>query len=350
MFDAETGMAHLYVNGQEAGTAVAATPATVAGAFQIGRARGAAGYRDRWHGEVGDVRTYDRVVVPEEAAELARRIPRQRGHWSLESAPGGLSPEANGGEPLRLAAGTSVDNRPADACDPGADPDCVPVADPLVGSGHLVLDGAGGYAATEGPVVDTGDSFTIGAVVHLAGREPAHPMTVLSQGGQHGDAFKVRYVLSTLTFELVMDHAAARGADETMVGIRALPDGDSGQGYGVAVVHDAASDRITLYPDGRASTAVDFSFVLVQHRWSPDGAQPYGCRLGRVPARFGRRGAGLLRSAERELRQPARVRRGPLPRLLIPAPDVSRPTCVGWDTSGSARPIGGQQPRTSSSE
>ncbi|MFF3173856.1 LamG-like jellyroll fold domain-containing protein [Streptomyces sp. NPDC057900] len=272
LFDAETGMAHLYVNGQETGTAVAATPATVAGAFQIGRARGAAGYRDRWHGEVGDVRTYDRVVVSEEAVELARRIPQQRGHWSLESAPDGLSPEANGGQPLRLAAGASIYNRPADACDPAADPDCVPVADPLVDSGHLVLDGAGGYAATEGPVVDTGDSFTIGAVVHLADREPAHPMTVLSQGGAHGDAFKVRYVPSTLTFELVMDHADAQDADETVVGIRALPDGDSGRGYRVAVVHDAASDRITLYLDGQASTAVEF-----HSSWTGTG----GLQLGR---------------------------------------------------------------------
>lgn len=258
LYDAETGLAHLYVNGQEVGTAVAATPSTVAGDFQIGRARGAAGYRDRWQGEVGDIRTYDRVVVPEEAVELAHRVPQQRGHWSLESAPDGLSPEANGGEPLKLAAGATVYNRPADACEPAADPDCVPVTEPLVGSGHLELDGAGGYAATDAPVVDTGDSFTVGAVVHLAEKEPTRPMTVLSQGGENGDAFKVRYVPSELRFELVMGHEDARGADETVVSIPAPADPGFGRNHRVAVVHDAATDRITLYLDGRPGTATEF--------------------------------------------------------------------------------------------
>jgi hypothetical protein len=41
--------------------------------------------------------------------------------------------------------------------------------------------------------VDTADSFSIGVVVRLADEEPDHPMTVLSQGGENGDAFKVRY-------------------------------------------------------------------------------------------------------------------------------------------------------------
>ncbi|MEV7405520.1 LamG domain-containing protein [Streptomyces sp. NPDC091267] len=255
LYDAETGLARLYVNGVEVGTATEAAASTVAGDFQIGRARGKAGYRDRWQGEIGDVRAYDRVVVPDEAAELAHRTPQARGRWSLEAEADGLSPEANGGEPLRLAAGASIYHLPADACDPAADPDCAPASDPLVGAGHLALDGAGGHAVTDSPVVDTGDSFTLGAVVHLADREPTRPMTVLSQGGEHGDAFKVRYVPEKLRFELVMGHADAQGADETVVAVQALPDGGSGRGYRIAVVHDAAHDRITLYVDGQASDA-----------------------------------------------------------------------------------------------
>lgn len=93
LYDAETGKARLYVNGHEAGTAAYATPAEAAGAFQIGRALRAAGYEDQWHGDIGDVQVHDRVVVPDEVAELAYRKPKLLGHWSLENATDGVSPE-----------------------------------------------------------------------------------------------------------------------------------------------------------------------------------------------------------------------------------------------------------------
>ncbi|MEV5600217.1 LamG domain-containing protein [Streptomyces sp. NPDC052299] len=271
VYDAETSKAHLYVNGQEAGTPAAVTPSAATGDFQIGRARGTAGYRDRWQGEIGDVRAYDRVVVPEEAAELARRAPKERGHWALEEAADGLSPDAHGGAPLKLAPGASIYTRPAESCDPAADPDCDPLSggpDALVGSGHLDLDGVGGYAATDGPAVDTRDSFTVGALVRFADQEPAHPMTVLSQGGDHADAFKVRYVPATHTFELVMDHADAEAADRTAVSHRGTP---SGNGNRIAVVYDAGLDRITLYVDG---IAADTAF---RSSWTSTG----GLQIGR---------------------------------------------------------------------
>lgn len=269
LYDAETGTAHLYVNGAEAGTAAEATPSTVTGDFQIGRARGKAGYRDRWQGEIGDIRAYDRVVVPEEVSQLARRAPQERAHWPLETASDGLSPDAHGAEPLKLTAGASVYNRPPQSCDPEADPDCVPSsapAYPLVGSGHLDLDGISGYAATDGPVIDTRDSFTVSAVVHLADKEPAHPMTVLSQGGEHGDAFEVRYHPAKQMFELVMSHADAQSADKTVIGYRAIPGGDEGRGFHVAVVHDAGLDRVTLYVDGFARADTAF-----RSPWTSDG-------------------------------------------------------------------------------
>lgn len=272
LYDAETGLARLYVNGQEAGTATEAAPSTVTGDFQIGRARGKAGYRDRWQGEIADIRAYDRVVVPEEVSQLARRTPQERGHWSLETASEGLSPELHGGEPLKLGGGASVYNEPTPACEPWIDPDCdpVPVVYPLVGSGHLDLDGISGHAATAGPAVDTGDSFTVAAVVKLADQEPAHPMTVFSQGGEHGDAFKVRYVPAALRFELVMSHADAQGADETVVGIPAPPASSSGK-YRIAVVYDAAFDRITLYLNAGQSAVAPF-----RSPWKSTGALQVG--------------------------------------------------------------------------
>ncbi|MET9495855.1 LamG domain-containing protein [Streptomyces sp. NPDC006552] len=250
VYDTETGLATLYVNGQAAGAPQAVTaPAEASGAFQIGRARGVTGYRDRWNGEVGAVRVYDRVVVPGEVEELGLRKPQLQGHWSLESAADGTSPELYGGAPLALAGGATIFRAPEDDC--ALDPDCVPATDyPLVGDGHLTLDGASGHAATAQPVVDTADSFTIGVVVRLADADPDHPMTVLSQGGENGDAFKVRYVPKSHTWQLVVSDGDETGAAETVVGQQAAADGGEGAGTHLAVVYDDATDRIKLYVEG----------------------------------------------------------------------------------------------------
>ncbi|WP_406495405.1 substrate-binding domain-containing protein [Streptomyces sp. NBC_00846] len=186
-YDAWTGKARLYVNGKAVGDEQSGTPAAGDGDFQIGRARGATGYRDRWQGEIGDVRVYDRVAVAAEVAELGSRKAQLLGHWGLETEPEGVSPETNGGQPLKLGPGASI-HRYDDVCDP-TDLECDPWDLVLDDEGHLNLDGRSGYAATEKPVVDTGDSFTVSAIVRLADQEPEHPMTALSQGGVHADAF-----------------------------------------------------------------------------------------------------------------------------------------------------------------
>lgn len=262
LYDTETGLATLYVNGREVGTSQKATPAEATGAFQIGRARGTAGYRDRWHGEVGDVQVYDRVVVPDEAAELGARKPELAGHWSLESAEGGASPELYGGAPLKLSDGATMRHVDDDCW---LDPDCSPAEQPLVGDGDMALDGTTGHAATEQPVVDTGDSFTIGVTVRLADAEPDHPMTVLSQGGEHGDAFKVRYVPSSHKWQLVMTGADGAGATETVVEQPAVADGGQGPGQRLAVVYDDATDLIKLYVDGYAIAGATASFHGAWH-------------------------------------------------------------------------------------
>ncbi|MGW0959183.1 LamG-like jellyroll fold domain-containing protein [Streptomyces gelaticus] len=271
-YDARTGKARLYVNGRAVGDERTVTPAAGDGSFQIGRAQGAAGYRDRWQGEVGDVRVYDRVAVADEVAGLGTRKAQLLGHWALETAPGGISAESDGGQPLKLGPGASI-FRTDETCDP-LDPDCNPGDWPLADEGHLNLDGVSGYAATEKPVVDTGDSYTVSATVRLADQEPDHPMTVLSQGGAHGDAFKVRYEPSTFSWELVMSHADGPGAAETVVARYAEPDGGQGAGHRIAVVHDIAADRITLFVDGYAETAGTAEF---RDGWTSGG----GLQVGR---------------------------------------------------------------------
>ncbi|MET7480236.1 LamG domain-containing protein [Streptomyces sp. NPDC005648] len=278
LYDAETGKARLYVNGHEVGTAADATPAEAAGAFQIGRARGAAGYRERWHGDIGDVQVHDRVVVPDEVAELAYRKPKLLGHWSLENATDGVSPEQSDGAPLRLGTGASIYRGSDDSCIPEIDPDCTYVPPALVGEGHLRLDGENGYAATDGPVVDTGDSFTLGVVVRLADSEPAHPMTVLSQAGAHTDAFKVVYEPSAHAWELVMPEKDEAGAPEKVVSQTEVADGGEGQGHRLAVVYDDATDTIKLYADGYTNAQAT---TTLPDGWHSTGALQIGrARVG----------------------------------------------------------------------
>ncbi|WP_406396367.1 LamG-like jellyroll fold domain-containing protein [Streptomyces sp. NBC_00887] len=277
LYDAETRRAKLYVNGHEVGTAAEATPAGTAGAFQIGRSRGATGYRDRWHGDIGDVQVHDRVVVPDEVAGLARRKPTLLGHWSMDGVVDGASPEQSGGVPLRLGTGASVYRGSDSSCIPDLDPDCTYVPPPLVGDGHLRLDGETGFAASDGPIVDTGDSFTLGVVVRLADSEPVRPMTVLSQAGEHTDAFKVRYVPSTFTWQLVMPERDEAGAPETVVSQIEGADGGEGQGHSLAVVYDDGTDTIKLYLDGYTNAGATASL--------PDGWHSTGAlQIGRAKA------------------------------------------------------------------
>ncbi|MFV2118265.1 LamG-like jellyroll fold domain-containing protein [Streptomyces sp. Act-28] len=277
LYDAETGQSRLYVNGHEVDAEAGAVPSGNAGAFQIGRARGNDGYRDRWHGEVGDVRVHDRVAVADEITGFAHRRPDLLGHWSLEDAADGASPERGGGEPLLLGPGASIHRGPDGSCIPDLDPDCPDVPGALVGDGHLRLDGATGHATTGTTVVDTEDSFTIGVVVRLTDSAPDRPMTVLSQAGEHTDAFKVRYDPSAQAWQLVMAQYDEVGAPETVVSQISAAEGGTGPGCRLAVVYDDATDQMRLYLDGQ--TGPDATASL------PDGLRSTGAlQVGRAKA------------------------------------------------------------------
>ncbi len=268
LYDTETGYAQLFVNGHEVGTKTEAAPVRADGAFQIGRILGPHGYRQRWHGDIGDVRAYDRLVVPSEVTDLARRKPKLLGHWSFSTADDGTTPENAGGASLKLGTGASV-YRMSDMCIPDVDPDCTAWPQyPLVGDGHLKLDGESGHASLDSPLVDTGDSFTVGIVVRIAQEDATRPMTVLSQAGEHTDAFKLRYDPARYAWELIMPERDEAGAPETVVTQLTMPDGASGQGTRLAVVYDDATDTVTLYADGYTEAGAS---AHVRDGWTSDG-------------------------------------------------------------------------------
>ncbi|WP_328720335.1 LamG domain-containing protein [Streptomyces sp. NBC_00247] len=281
LYDAETGLAHLYVNGKETGIPAAIDPARVTGAFQIGRARGKAGYRDRWQGEIGDLRAWDRVVVPAEITQLALvEVVRatETARWSMETGTEGKTPSSVGADqPLSLEGGAHLYRWPSpdDWCD--LYPECFPDKDPLRGYADLALDGVDDYAATAQPVVDTARSYTVAAVVmldHVTADDAA--MTLFSQGNDDGTAaFEVRYVPATQQWELRVSHAGTPEAEVTTVSAAAPPGGL----HRVGVVHDTVNGRVALYVDAQETGAS----VAFRSGWTSTG----GLQIGRGPVQGG---------------------------------------------------------------
>ncbi|MER5476779.1 LamG-like jellyroll fold domain-containing protein [Streptomyces sp. NPDC002734] len=267
VFDTEDDTLRLYVDGRAVGEPAKTGPVAAPGAFQLGRARGDGGRR--WQGDLADVRVWDRVVVGAEAAALAKREPQDAGVWDFESVTDGSAPGGAGGA-LTLHDGATV-FRYVDDPDCWIDPECVPGPSALVGDAHLELDGSAGHAAGEGPVVDTSGSYTVAAQVRLADKEPAGPMTVLSQGGEHGDAFKVRYDPATHAWQLVVTDGEGPDAEETVASRITAPDGGKGDGHHIAVVHDDSADTVRLYVDGSLGDEAAFDAP-----WSAEGPLQIG--------------------------------------------------------------------------
>ncbi|MFJ8939643.1 LamG-like jellyroll fold domain-containing protein [Streptomyces sp. NPDC102365] len=140
------------------------------------------------------------------------------------------------------------------SCDPGADPDCAPVPLPVVGAGHLVLDGDGDFAAADGPVVDTGDSFSLSAHVRVDGASRDRPMTVLSLPGADGSLAAVRYSGASQQFEAVLTDANGEETALTAENAWASPDDD----HHLSLVYDDAADEILLYVDGDVSARASY--------------------------------------------------------------------------------------------
>ncbi|MFC8199397.1 LamG-like jellyroll fold domain-containing protein [Streptomyces sp. NPDC057298] len=248
--DPVAGTARLYVNGKSVGTAENVTAPSAAGNLQIGRTQGDDGHN--WHGALADVRVWDRVVVATETAEIAKRGTASKGYWALDEAAGGSSPERDGGRPLTLGDDATVprDDSPCDLFEP----DCLPQSDPIFGSGHLVLDGDGDFAGTDGPVVDTGDSFSLSAHVRVDSVAQDRPMTVLSLPGGDGSLAAVRYSGASQQWQLVLTDADGEETTLTAENEWASPD----RGHHLSLVYDDAADEILLYANGQVSARASY--------------------------------------------------------------------------------------------
>jgi hypothetical protein len=266
-FDTTTQKVTLYVNGTVAATSSWRSSWTSHGAVQIGRRFVHTGmYGDLFAGDIADVRLYDRTLVPSEILTLPSQLTSRDAYWDMDAAtmtddkPPAIGRIAGYGntaelEPateLSLYPGTSVLTRDPD--DPFG-----PV--PLVGDGHLVLDGATGYAATTGPIAGTDGSFSVSARVLLA-TDCTRSMTVLSQPGAHASGFRLECVPDGggAKWQAVLPGSDADSPDGTVtVSAGDLrPDPTAGAGQFLTVTYDAARQTVKLYVDGQLQgTATD---------------------------------------------------------------------------------------------
>ncbi|MFV2017824.1 LamG-like jellyroll fold domain-containing protein [Micromonospora sp. LOL_023] len=233
----------LYVNGDVQPAVQRRSAWKSRGAVQIGRAYARSGHTAGWAGELADIAVFDRVLVPREVSVLSTLRPIRLGYWPLDDVSDNRSPAYDeDGQELLLEGGAHLYAPDVDA-DPFAEP-------PLVGGGHLVLDGVDDRARTEAPVAVTDGSFTVAARVRLPSPTCGdRDQAVLSQAGVAASGFVIRCG-SANRWELVLPHSDTNDPQATVVfDGEQLPNADQ-YGQHLAVVYDAFRNEVRLYVNG----------------------------------------------------------------------------------------------------
>ncbi|WP_306321768.1 MULTISPECIES: LamG-like jellyroll fold domain-containing protein [unclassified Streptomyces] len=250
-YDAELGTLSLFVNGDllEEDVQKRRTTWNATGPLQIGRKLSLDGYTSNFKGSIADVKVYDRVVPEAEGEQLGGISATQLSYWQVDSATGGVAPEAAGGTGLTLGGGAAI-YLPDDSCDPELDPECLPPAEPLWGDGHLVLNGSNAYAARAAGLLAKEDSFTLTARARLATAGSTKDQTVLSLAGTSGSALTVKYLASADRWQLTTTDKDATTAKSSAVNAGGVLPSSEGDGDHLAIVYSAVFGDVLLYVNG----------------------------------------------------------------------------------------------------
>ncbi|MES9543747.1 MULTISPECIES: LamG domain-containing protein [unclassified Actinomadura] len=230
-YDATQKRLRLYVNGALASDVASGDPAWSAqGPLRLG-----AGVRPRAHpflGDLDEVRVYDRIIVPAEAAALPKLPKKVHGRWKFN---------VDGDDDSAL--GNDMALRGGAAIDPNAG--FYGWASPA----GLRLDGTAAYAETSGPVIRTDRSFTVSTWVNTE-QMPTRASTLLSLPGRNINRFALRFVPGdepgAHTWQSAMADSDAADAKVTV----ATHTVSSRWWDHLAVVYDAPTRTMTLYVNG----------------------------------------------------------------------------------------------------
>ncbi|MFJ3528102.1 LamG-like jellyroll fold domain-containing protein [Streptomyces sp. NPDC090132] len=170
----------LYVNGAKAGTTALPNAWYADQSMFLGAGvyDGGTTPTNYFPGSIDDVRLYDRVVSPDEVAQMFKQHPLLKGRWNFEESSGTTpvtSPDSTDQKrPMTLKGGAGLGFGWAD--DQG-----------------LELNGTDAYASTAEMPVDTGSSFTITAWA-MAAAVPKKAVTVLGAEAGSTSAVRVNWV------------------------------------------------------------------------------------------------------------------------------------------------------------
>lgn len=167
------------------------------------------------------VREVNRKVIAAGAAAGEREALKGGGSWSLDEGKGTTArDEGPNDKPLQLTEGTTWT--------------------PGVSGSALRFDGQGNYAETDGPVLDTTQSYSISAWVTLDSL-PGNYATAVSQDGRRQEnPFYLQYGQGAFAFSTPGGNRAR---------VETAP--ELGRWYHLVGVRDAAGNDIKLYLDGR---------------------------------------------------------------------------------------------------
>ncbi|QIP84563.1 LamG domain-containing protein [Streptomyces sp. Tu 2975] len=270
VYDATKSELRLYINKDSKGTASRRSVWRSYGPLQLGRTTAKSGYRDNFDGDLAEVRVFDRVLPAAQVEEMMTVKPVRKNYWQLDSATSGSSPDTGTGQALRLAGNAAVKSAPDDPL--SLDPY------PLVGAGHLVLDGDGDYASTATAPVTGASSFTLTARTLLTTLDPEKAQTVLSLPGTAANRLAVRYrpapdAETPSMWELaVAESDSATAPVKRFADDQELPDTDPA-GQHLAVVYDAFANEIRLYVNGMLA---DIAHGTDDTLWAATGALQVG--------------------------------------------------------------------------
>ncbi|WP_223832701.1 LamG-like jellyroll fold domain-containing protein [Streptomyces venezuelae] len=289
VYDDELGTLSLFVNGDliEEDVQKRRTQWNATGGVQIGRKLSLDGYTSHFKGSIADVKIYSRVVPEAEGEALGGISARQLAYWQVDGDDAGVSPEEVGGTGLTLGGGAAI-YVPDESCDPEADPECVPPAEPLWGDGHLTLNGTGAHAKRTAGLLAAEDSFTLTARARLAAAGSTKDQTVLSLAGARGSALTVRYAAAENRWQLAVtnkDAVDARTSTGTAKGVAPSTEGD---GDHLTLVYSAVFGDALLYVNGTLAAQVpwdnawDFTKTSLQVGRVLTGSTPSGFFDGAV--------------------------------------------------------------------
>jgi hypothetical protein len=242
VYDAQSRKMRIYVNGVMSGEIDRTLPAwNATGEVQIGRTMWDANPGvDHFPGSIDEVAIWDRALSDAEVRNAVSRDNVQLGHWRFDERSG-------------VTAANSVSGGAAGVLTGGAS-----FTTPGMVDGSLRLDGSTGAVSMGGPLVHTDRSFTVAAWVELSRQIPENTAaTILSQDGQHCNAFTLHYRPNPGSADSGRWWMVLPNTDEpmpdanTMIGSSVTA--KAGQRAHVAAVYDANTKLVRLYVDGQSA-------------------------------------------------------------------------------------------------